>query len=116
MVGTTAFQNGLFQRVTCDSKLAVESARFEKRQLRLPQSKCCSPNVARIAARSVVVLRSRNLVVETLLGHDAARPDTDVPPRKSISMTRSSSLSEFVRRAYFQIGARSVSAKIGAAV
>ena len=40
MVGTTAFQNGSFQRVTCDSKLAVESARFEKRQLRLPQSKC----------------------------------------------------------------------------
>ncbi len=40
MVGATAFQNGSCQRVICDSKLAVESERFEKRQLRLPQSKC----------------------------------------------------------------------------
>ena len=40
MVETTAFQNDSCQRVTCDSKLAVESERFEKRQLRLPQSKC----------------------------------------------------------------------------
>ncbi len=57
MVGTTAFQNGSFQRVTCDAKLAVESKRFEKRQLRLPQSKCrvhrrvefCPSDVVRLA-------------------------------------------------------------------
>ena len=42
VVGTTAFQSGSFEQATCDSKLAVKSERFEKRQLRLPQSKFCT--------------------------------------------------------------------------
>ena len=39
VVGTTAFRNASFQRLACESTIALEPERFEKRQLRLPQSK-----------------------------------------------------------------------------
>ena len=56
MVGTTAFQNGSCQRATGDSKLAVGSERFEKRQLRLPQSKCRTHRRVSVGTRQTVAV------------------------------------------------------------
>ena len=62
-------------------KTRGESERFEKRQLRLPQSKCRSPNIARIDAwgdqlvlatldATAKLLRPRSLVNQLEGGHD----------------------------------------------
>ena len=53
MVGATAFQAGSCWRVTCDSKLAVESERLES-----GNSGCRSPNVARITERRIIATTS----------------------------------------------------------